>query len=636
MQRTEQIYDENDRLTQQSWYNGSGATSQTYKYSETNGLLTDLGIYYPGNTYDGKPNGVNNPSVGISYSYDALNRLSSKTTSVNGKGLFYNALWYAAINGYHRSSQVQQFNYRRSGTDDLILGFEYGYDTRGNIASEKNSISGAQQKYLYDGQNQLTEVKNGSGTTLYSYTYDTAGNLLSKTDGSTTHTYDYGNTAWADLLTSYDGQTISYDEIGNPTSYYNGSRYSFTWQQGRQLATAVKGSTSVSYAYDMAGVRSSKSVGSTTYNYITLSGKVMRQTWNGNVIDFIYDENNKPYEMRYKASGSSSYTTYYYILNVQGDVMALMDSSGSIVAQYSYDPWGKVTVQNPNGTANTSSTFVGNINPLRYRGYYYDTETGLYYLQSRYYDPVIGRFINADAFASTDVLGLLSTNMFAYCENNPINCSDPTGHAFMLLTAAIGAISGAIVGGIVAAKNGGNILVGIGTGAAVGGLIGLGAGAAAGVLLAGSATASTTAVVTGAGALASTVSSAGVVAGTKMLADNATQAFSGAAQVFWSGGDVAKDAARQVANNFGGKTLEMTGLGQYLERIEASYSAWQAASMNFANVARNGGSAIFSIQNASGVGLRSIWATIEYPLLQGCDIIYGIASKSGAIQIMPW
>ena len=206
----------------------------------------------------------------------------------------------------------------------------------------------------------------------------------------------------------------------------------------------------------------------------------------------------------------------------------------------------------------------------------------------------------------------------------------------MFLTAAVGAVFGGIIGGIAAAKNGGNVLTGIGAGAVVGGLIGLGAGAAAGVLLAGSATASTTAVVTGAGALASTVSSAGVAAGARMLADNATQAFSCSAQVFWSGGDIAKGAAKQVANSFGGNTLEMTSLGRYLEQVEASYSAWQAASANFANVAKSAGSTIYSIQNAEGVGLQSIWATVEYPLLQSCDIIYGIVSKSGAIHIMPW
>ena len=177
----------------------------------------------------------------------------------------------------------------------------------------------------------------------------------------------------------------------------------------------------------------------THYEYITLSGKVMRQSWDGNVIDFIYDENNQPFAMRYKASGSNNYATYYYILNVQGDVIGLLNANGAIAAKYTYDPWGKVTVQSSNGTANTSSAFIGNINPLRYRGYYYDNDTGLYYLQSRYYDPAIGRFINADAFASTDTKDLLGTNMFAYCENNPINNHDSSGD-FCIASAIVGGV----------------------------------------------------------------------------------------------------------------------------------------------------------------------------------------------------
>ena len=276
--------------------------------------------------------------------------------------------------------------------------------------------------------------------TTYSYTYDTVGNIRSKKiNNGTPIEYTYGDSKWADLLTAYNGQKIAYEGqtynsenktvtgtpiSGNPTRYHNGSEYTFTWQQGRQLATAAKGSTNISYTYDMAGVRSSKTVGSTTYKYDTLSGKVMRQSWGSNVIDFVYDENNQPYAMRYNG------TVYYYVLNVQGDVVGLLNSSGAIAAKYTYDPWGKVTVQNPSGTTNASSSFIGNINPLRYRGYYYDTETGFYYLQSRYYDPAICRFINADTYATTDAEGLLSTNMFAYCENNPISRFDPTGELF--------------------------------------------------------------------------------------------------------------------------------------------------------------------------------------------------------------
>ena len=162
----------------------------------------------------------------------------------------------------------------------------------------------------------------------------------------------------------------------------------------------------------MAGVRSSKTVGSTTYNYTTLSGLVTRQTWGSNSIDFLYDENNQPFAMKYNG------TWYYYVLNVQGDVVKLIKADGTVAASYTYDPWGKVL---------TSTGDLANINPLRYRGYYYDTETGLYYLQSRYYDPEIGRFINADTYTTTDSTGILSANMYAYCENDPVMGVDPKG-----------------------------------------------------------------------------------------------------------------------------------------------------------------------------------------------------------------
>ena len=264
--------------------------------------------------------------------------------------------------------------------------------------------------YGYDQQGQLTSATVGG--TRYTYTYDTAGNIQSKKVGSTTTNYTYGNSAWRDLLTAYNGGSITYSG-GNPTKYYDGS--TFTWTQGRRLATAKVGSTNISYTYDMAGVRSSKTVGSTTYDFTTLSGLVTRQTGGGKTIDFVYDENNQPLAMKYNN------TLYYYVLNAQGDVVRIVNSSRSVVASYTYDPWGKII---------SSSGTLADINPLRYRGYYYDSETGFYYLQSRYYDPEIGRFINADSYASTDATGLLSTNMFAYCENDPVNKSDPSGEWF--------------------------------------------------------------------------------------------------------------------------------------------------------------------------------------------------------------
>ena len=105
-----------------------------------------------------------------------------------------------------------------------------------------------------------------------------------------------------------------------------------------------------------------------------------------------------------------------------------MNTSGSIVAKYTYDAWGKVTaVKDASGNAITSSTHVANINPIRYRGYYYDTESSLYYLQSRYYDPEVGRFLNADSYISSEVQCIVDYNMYAYCGNDPENYTDSSG-----------------------------------------------------------------------------------------------------------------------------------------------------------------------------------------------------------------
>jgi len=103
---------------------------------------------------------------------------------------------------------------------------------------------------------------------------------------------------------------------------------------------------------------------------------------------------------------------------------------GNFQASYTYDAWGKVlSVKGANGNEITDPNHIANINPIRYRGYYYDRETGLYFLQTRYYDPETGRFINGDSQLNTD--SLLGYNMFAYCENTPINMSDPTNYTII-------------------------------------------------------------------------------------------------------------------------------------------------------------------------------------------------------------
>ena len=250
-------------------------------------------------------------------------------------------------------------------------------------------------------------------------------------------------------MTAYDGQPFAYEGqslsstgtlvygtaiSGNPVSYYNGTRWTFGWKKGRQLVSASGNGKIITYTYDMAGIRDSKTVDGVTYHYDTLNGKVVRQTWTEgtteHVFEIVYDASGLPYSCVYNGS------RYYYVLNQQGDVIRIVGYLGATLCEYQYDAWGNVLA-----ITGTYKDTIGKVNPIRYCGYYYDTDTGFYYLQSRYYDPSIGRFINADQFASTgqDFLGY---NMFAYCNNNPVVGFDPSGH-FDLIGAAAGFLVGA-------------------------------------------------------------------------------------------------------------------------------------------------------------------------------------------------
>ncbi len=231
-------------------------------------------------------------------------------------------------------------------------------------------------------------------------------------------------------MTKYNGQTITYDAIGNPLSYRDG--ISLTWQNGRELASFTNADTSVSYTYDASGMRTSKTLtsdGATdTVKYVYENGLLLQMQYNHMYFDFIYDANGNPVSMAYRSTVTSSPIYYYYGLNSRGDVIALYYNTGAIAARYSYDVYGKLLgVTTSSGSQFTAKYAPAVLNPLRYRGYVYDNETGFYYLQSRYYDPTICRFVNADGYCSTGV-GITGNNMFAYCNNNPVMCYDPYGN----------------------------------------------------------------------------------------------------------------------------------------------------------------------------------------------------------------
>ena len=517
IQSTQHMYDAANRMTSQSWQFGTGLYRQQYSYtgvkadgtadSSVDGTISAITTTIPGQL-----------DVTSKYEYNDLRQLEKKTVTVPNQNRGTTTVY---TRGYTYSVIAEDDGCNRMGTrlastaytfGSSSRSFDYTYDAAGNIQTVTTGgtnvpAAAASKTYTYDAQGQLATETNGGASRAYAY--DTVGNIRSvTTDGAVTKSFGYTNASWPDLLTSvtangttkdvlYEGQSQTSDlpSSGNPITYYNGKDYTFTWTKGRQLTEATVDGEQVSYTYDMSGVRSNKQVGDTTYTYTTLSGKVMRQTWgDNNALEFVYDDGNQPFAMIYKHGSETE--LYYYLVNAQGDVSAILDSGGKIAASYDYDAWGNCTVYN------SSDAAIGDLNPLRYRGYYYDAETGFYYLQSRYYDPAICRFINADTYLSTGQ-GMLGHNMFTYCGNNPVNYCDSSGRFFFtLLGAMIGAaagyidafiagedpIKGAIAGGVSGAIAGAGVDIGVIITVSTGGAgIGWGFAAAVGLGAAGAA-----------------------------------------------------------------------------------------------------------------------------------------------------
>ena len=241
-----------------------------------------------------------------------------------------------------------------------------------------------------------------------------------------TNTYGYNDADWGDLLTSFNGHTITYDAIGNPLNYYNGSSFSFTWKNGRQLATAAKGTYVLSYDYNDEGIRTKKVVKGVEHTYHLSGSQIVAEEWGSNLCVYLYDADGSPIGMQYRTTSMAKgdFYTFWFEKNLQGDIVAVYNESGTKVYTYQYDAWGNCTAT---PVSSIGSNIYAQYNPFRYRGYYYDSETGFYLTGTRYYDPEIGRFINADGEISDVGGNVLGYNLFAYCFNNPVNMDDPTG-----------------------------------------------------------------------------------------------------------------------------------------------------------------------------------------------------------------
>ena len=387
---------------------------------------------------------------------------------------------------YHENPDSTHVSTRVNGWKNETLGgdtrhFEYGYDSAGNIGLLR--MGGKTTTYRYNALQQLVRENNQAAGKTWLYTYDAGGNILTKkeyayTTGTVgtvqkTINYTYGNNQWKDLLTAYNGKTISSDAVGNMTS---DGTWTYTWEHGKQLAGQSKSGTTISYAYGADGMRLKKTVGSTTYTY-AYNGSLLTNVASsaGQNVHIRYDSEGKPVHMQYNKDGDE----YYYMLDAQGNVVGLVDGSGKLVVEYTYDAWGQLL-----SMTGSRANDLGKANPLRYRSYVYDDETGMYYLGSRYYNPTMCRFINADSVSVVHEANgkLTDKNLFAYCDNNPVMRKDGGGEFWSVLAGAvIGAITNAATTFISGAIKGdlpspGEMIVATVSGAASGALASTGVG----------------------------------------------------------------------------------------------------------------------------------------------------------------
>ena len=348
----------------------------------------------------------------VSYNYDELSRVSAKVTSFRGKTFVKENVEYLTYDD-NALDLVKEHTYQFDNKDPEIT--TYDYDVSGNIV--KVDKDGVITRYKYDKLNRLIREDNGDLNKTITYKYDAGGNLLSKIEypytleetlhNGTKTTFTYSGGYWKDQLTKVGNNSITYDSMGRMISI--GDDMLTYDEQGR----LIKYNDTI-IEYDINGVRKSKN---DTIYYVS-GNRILREKSSTHDITYLYSLDKL---IGFVYNG----VTYFYQRNILGDIVKIYNTSSILVAEYKYDAWGKHEV------VNHTTLNIGDINPFRYRGYYYDKETGLYYLNSRYYSPSLCRFISPDALSILDetkaqINGL---NLYMYCNDNPVMMIDPSGYA---------------------------------------------------------------------------------------------------------------------------------------------------------------------------------------------------------------
>ncbi len=429
-------YDSQNNLSLLEYTLGTTSTGNAYCYT-----------YEYNDSIDSELKGVMLPTGALqSLDYDSLGRTKEISLVPNMESnLKISKLHTYLKKGNHASNLVSSLWFGENGKykDNL----KYTYDKNGNITQVKNNGQ-VVASYQYDALNRLVREDNKFFNKSTIFEYDAGGNIVNKLEYNYSCTnlqdktpnvvipYNYATSGNRDRLMSYDGEAFEYDAIGNPTKYRD---LVLEWS-GRQL----KKYGTFEFEYNAQGVRTKKISGNTTTNFFLDGTKILAQE------DIINSDNTSVKTIMhffYGVDGVAGFTinnqNYYYKKNLQGDIIGIYDNNMNQIVKYEYDAWGEhkiyylhnnqfVDIDSENTyTENSNTLYIALKNPFRYRSYYYDLETGLYYLNSRYYDPELGRFVNVDGINYLDTNNINGLNLYAYCLNNPIMLTDSQGTGWL-------------------------------------------------------------------------------------------------------------------------------------------------------------------------------------------------------------
>lgn len=415
--RTEYAYDAHGRLLNTEEFCGDSLLSEihvsydtesriaTYSYalpSGSAGNLTEPRSFSYSYDNDGKLSSTMLPGeIAFQYSYEEGKQSTRKIVAGHGPLLAIDFAYSQAdsaaptcLTTTFSSGSVQtQYQFGNDGTTVIAISDE------------------AEKRFSFDLEGKLISASCGSDVT--EYTYDPHGNIRKRTSLSHEDSFSYENDQRPDLLTAYNGSPIQYDPFGNPLHWFDGTV--FSWDRGYLLGAASNAKTGLSatFRYDYNGNRIEKTVNGLKHTFLWYENQLLYDQFGQIALEFYYDERGIPYAFFYR-NGEEACEIYYYVTDLFGSVTDIVDGNGEPVGHYTYDPWGKLT---------SISGDIAGLNPLRYRGWYYDSELDMYYTARRYYSPELCRYINPGDYSC--ILDGSANNAYAFCSNNPMTLPLP-------------------------------------------------------------------------------------------------------------------------------------------------------------------------------------------------------------------